>query len=125
VLAADIEAGAMHILLIDGFPAAAIVLNEHQDAEYLEGCWRWIEGKILVIHRLCVSPRYQGKGNAKKMVRYAEEFAKRNGYSTIRLDAFSQNPVSLRLYQGLGFQKAGNVTFRKGLFYLFEKRIER
>lgn len=123
VLSADIEAGTLHILPADGGPAASIVLNEHQDKEYEDGCWRYTEGKFLVIHRLCVAPLHQGRGVAKRMMRYAEELARKNGYSAIRLDAFSQNPISLRLYQGLGFQKAGTITFRKGLFYLFEKGV--
>jgi hypothetical protein len=33
------------------------------------------------------------------------------------------NPRALRLYHGLGYQRAGEVTFRKGSFVCFEKRL--
>lgn len=41
----------------------------------------------------------------------------------IRLDAFTGNPRALKLYDGLGYRRSGYVTFRKGLFVCFEKRL--
>jgi hypothetical protein len=56
-------------------------------------------------------------------MQFVETKAKNDGYTAIRLDAFSANPKSLELYQGLGYSLAGQVYFRKGMFYCFEKVI--
>lgn len=52
-----------------------------------------------------------------------ESIIQSKGIETIRLDAFSQNPIALRMYENLGYKKVGEVNFRKGLFYLYEKKI--
>lgn len=52
-----------------------------------------------------------------------EEILKTEGIQSIRLDTFSLNPYALKMYQTLGYQKVGEVKWRKGLFYLFEKQL--
>jgi predicted GNAT family acetyltransferase len=39
------------------------------------------------------------------------------------LDAFSLNPFALRLYEKIGYVRVGEANWRKGLFYLYEKKI--
>ncbi len=91
-------------------------------AEY--GSIGWNDGgRPLVMHRLCISPSLQGKGLAKHLVRFAEQYARENGYGSIRLDAFIDNERALRLYDSLNYQRKGTVTFRKGSFYCYEKTI--
>ncbi|CAH2213235.1 GNAT family N-acetyltransferase [Tepidibacter aestuarii] len=100
-----------------------IVLNEHQEDEYESLKWKYISGNHLIVHRLCVDPKYQGKGVAKDLMKFAEKYAKENNYESIRLDAFSQNERACKLYENFGYNKVGIVTFRKGDFYCFEKRL--
>jgi ribosomal protein S18 acetylase RimI-like enzyme len=52
-----------------------------------------------------------------------EELLREKGVESIRLDAFSLNPVALGMYNRLGYKKVGEVIWRKGLFYLFEKKL--
>jgi ribosomal protein S18 acetylase RimI-like enzyme len=54
---------------------------------------------------------------------FIEETLRARGVKAVRLDAFSLNPFALRLYERLGYEKTGEVTFRKGLFYLYEKDL--
>jgi ribosomal protein S18 acetylase RimI-like enzyme len=77
----------------------------------------------MVLHRLCLNIKYQNKGFGTKIMLYIEDYLKNNGISSIRLDAFSKNPIALRLYNKLGYKKAGEANWRKGLFFLFEKII--
>jgi ribosomal protein S18 acetylase RimI-like enzyme len=56
-------------------------------------------------------------------MKYAEDTLRSEGIEAVRLDAFSQNPAALRLYEKRGYEKVGEVTFRKGRFYLFEKKL--
>jgi len=118
----DIEKHELYVLEEDGNLCAFIVLNEFQSPEYKEINWEF-PGKTLVVHRLSVNPSVQGKGFAKKLMQFAYEFAKKQGYESIRLDAFIKNPAAIALYTTLGYKKAGIVVFRKGPFFCFEMRI--
>jgi len=77
---------------------------------------------VLAVHRLCVNPVFQGQGVGKKLMRFAVHYARENKYSSIRLDAFTNNPVSVGLYDSLGYQRRGNVSFVPGkISYCYEK----
>ena len=54
---------------------------------------------------------------------FAENYAVVNGYTTIRLDAYSGNPRALHFYECRGYQKAGQLFFpgRELPFYGYEK----
>ena len=56
---------------------------------------------------------------------FAEEDAATKGYHTIRLDAFTQNPAAVALYERCGYRNAGTVRFRKGIFFCYEKKLNR
>lgn len=122
ILFEDIANGEMYVLTRGDDILSAVVLNDDQDDEYAAGDWRCGE-HAAVIHRLCVHPKFQRQGIAKEMVRYAERLFVQWGYDCIRLDAFTQNPHALRLYEGFGYTKTGEVTYRKGQFVLMEKAL--
>ena len=97
------------------------MLNDEQSQEYNSLSWSDNTGKPLAVHRLCVSTAFQGKGVAKKLMWFAEDYARENKYSSIRLDAFINNKISVGLYDSLGYQRTGILQFRKGEFYCYEK----
>jgi ribosomal protein S18 acetylase RimI-like enzyme len=123
VLLKDILQGEMYLLEAEDRIASCVVLNEEQDELYRTGTWKYTDGRAAVIHRLCVHPDIQGVGIGKKTVQLIEAAAKDKGYNLIRLDAFSQNKHARNLYQNLGYTYAGEVHFRKGMFYLMEKAL--
>ena len=125
VLAADIAAQTLYGVSVDGTLAGIVVLNEYQDAEYGEVSWELDDPKPLIIHRLCVDPEFQGKGFAKSLMAFAEDFARGHGHRSIRLDAFTLNSLSLGLYRALQFSERGVVQFRKGRFFCLEKILDR
>jgi len=45
------------------------------------------------------------------------------GYAAIRLDAFVLNARAVALYTGRGYRRAGEVRFRKGVFFVFEEAL--
>ncbi len=102
-----------------GYMACNEIFNE----EYNDVDWKFHADKPLIIHRLAVKPNFQGVGIAKKLIQFAETKSKDDGYAAIRLDAFSGNPKALKLYRRLDYTLAGQVYFRKGMFYCFEKSI--
>ena len=103
--------------------AGIITLNKESDPAYQNGTWEYNGPDYWVVHRQCVSPDMQGQGIGRQMMDLAETMLRESGVKSLRLDAFSQNPHALRLYQKLGYRVAGEAVWRKGLFYLMEKNI--
>lgn len=121
---ADVAARTLHVASAEGGRVIGVfALDEHQDVEYRDVPWAIEEHPVAVVHRLMVDPAEQGRGVARALMRFAEETATSLGYGALRLDAFTLNPYALRLYRGLGYRDAGEVTFRKGRFRCFEKRL--
>jgi ribosomal protein S18 acetylase RimI-like enzyme len=118
---ADIAVNSLFAARVGKMIAGVIVLNEIQSPEYGNIAWADKNGIPLIIHRLCVSPCFQGQGLAKKLMFFAEKYARKKKYSSIRLDAFVHNNISMGLYNSLEYQLQGSVKFRKGDFYCFEK----
>lgn len=125
VIAADIARQEMTIGRIDGQIAVAFMLEVCQDGAYEPANWRYLEPCFVVLHRLCVHPAFQGRGIAHETMDYLERETLSRGVYAIRLDAFSQNPAALRLYTSCGYEKAGEIQYRKGVFYLYEKKLSR
>ena len=123
VVREDIGRAQMHIGLESGKIAVVFVLEPCHEGEYEPASWRYVEPEFTVLHRLCVHPDFQGQGIARQAMDYLEQAVLKSGISAIRLDAFPQNPAAIRLYESRGYVKAGEVTFRKGLFYLYEKQL--
>lgn len=121
VLEADVTSGEMEVGRLEGAIRVAFSLSERCDAEYTLCAWRYPEARCCVLHRLCVHPEAQGRGVAGETMAHIESALLLRGYETLRLDAFSQNPYALRLYENLGYERVGEVRFRKGLFYFYEK----
>lgn len=121
----DLRKGFLYGIKCESSYLGAIVLNEEQDLEYQQINWEMKKGKILCIHRLVIHPESQGNGLGKRLLNYAEEFAHQNGYTSIRLDAYSGNPIALNLYERHGYKKRGKVYFpRRDLpFICFEKLL--
>ena len=124
ILQSDIERQHMHVIENERHIAGLITLNEDQSPEYSDVSWSY-PGKALVVHRLTIDPEHQSKKLATKLMDFAEKEAASKGYNTIRLDAFTQNHAAVTLYERRGYRNAGTVRFRKGIFFCFEKNLNR
>ena len=119
----DIDRAQMQVGLANGKIAVTFVLEPCKEHDYENANWRYPVTEFVVLHRLCVHPAFQGQGVARTAMDYLEGEALSRGARAIRLDAFSQNPAALRLYESRGYEKAGEIRYRKGLFYLYEKKL--
>jgi ribosomal protein S18 acetylase RimI-like enzyme len=123
ILEEDISKNQMYIGKIDTEIAVCFVLSEECDEEYKNGKWQYPDAKFNVIHRLCVNPQFQNRGIATETMKYIEELSKSQGYDVIRLDCFTLNPYSQKLYNKTGYSVTGYADWRKGRFELREKKI--
>ena len=122
----DVAAGSNFVIRSGDYIAASIVINDIQDEQYQKIHWKSRNKDALVIHRLGVHPKFQGKGLGKKMCLFAEEFGRANGYNHIRLDTYAGNELSNNFYKALGYSRAnGYCYFRKKAipFYCYEKQL--
>ncbi|NLI54465.1 MAG: N-acetyltransferase [Clostridiales bacterium] len=123
VIAEDISRGEMEVGRVGETIAVAFSLELCGEGDYEPANWRYPAPRFVVLHRLCVHPAFQGRGIAKEAMDHIEQSVLTRGIHAIRLDAFSRNPAALRLYESRGYEKAGTIQYRKGLFYLYEKRL--
>lgn len=119
----DIQNGDLYVGILEEQIAIVFGLNQECDEDYQYGEWMHPERPYYVIHRLCVNPVFQHRGVASKAMQYIEDLLKDMGAQAIRLDVFSSNPYSQKLYASAGYVKTGTVEWRKGKFYLMEKYI--
>ncbi|MBO5461068.1 MAG: GNAT family N-acetyltransferase [Ruminococcus sp.] len=90
---------------------ASMVVNREFNESYAKVKWStsFAEEEVMIIHILGVLPTYGGKGYAKKLVKYAFEYAKQNAKKAVRLDVLGGNLPAEKLYTGLGFQYVDTI----------------
>ncbi|MFT5820072.1 MAG: ribosomal protein S18 acetylase RimI-like enzyme [Crocinitomix sp.] len=122
---ADIVAENVYLGMEDDTLLGVISIDANQSPEYAEIPWQYTDGKVLVVHRLAVSPTAQKKGVGRQLMDFALNKAIEEGYSSIRLDAYSQNQRTLSFYEKRGYEKRGEIYFpyREESFNCYEKNV--
>jgi ribosomal protein S18 acetylase RimI-like enzyme len=126
VVQTDMRRGALFVLEDDdGRCLASVVLDDMQAEEYASLAWMG-EEPALIVHRLCVDPEAQGRGHAHRLMEFAELYATRSGYASVRLDAYTGNPRSVNLYRRRGYREVGQIRFprRELPFWCFELIVD-
>jgi ribosomal protein S18 acetylase RimI-like enzyme len=105
---------------------AAAVIDEWQSPEWDKVKWSKFSGTYLILHSFCVHPAVEGKGYGSRMMEFIEVLAKEQGYTGIRLDAFSENQRAIGFYERRGYSKKGEVFFSSKplnheTYYCYEK----
>ena len=121
---ADIAAGTLYAAQIGGSIVGIVGLDANQFSEWKNQDWVDTKGKPLAVHRVCISIAFQGQGIAKKLMGFAEDYAKEKGYTSIRLDAFAGNKISVGMYKSLGYRRCGTFHIHIGSCFCFEKILQ-
>ena len=119
----DIDESQLYVGVVDDQIAVVYTLNQKCEKEYENSKWKYKDEPFYTVHRLCVNPTFQNKGIAKSTLLYIEKQLTEMGIHVIRLDVFSNNPFALKLYNSLGYSEVGYADWRKGKFFLMEKRF--
>ncbi|TXF90123.1 GNAT family N-acetyltransferase [Neolewinella aurantiaca] len=125
VVSRDANNEELYVFETDGLIAGAVCLNEQQDEAYASIDWKVPDLCPLVIHRLVVAPKFQRKGIARKMMDFSEDLAERNGYASVRLDAYTGHERVGQFYKSRGYICRGQVRFpeRELPFWCFELEV--
>jgi len=119
----DVKQNELYVLEAQNKVIGCIVVSTIMDKEYLPIPWLTTNDNNIYIHRVAVDPEYQGQGYAQKLMTFAEQFARDNKHSSVRLDTFSQNLRNQKFYELRGYKKLGNIFFPKQSehpFYCYE-----
>lgn len=122
----DIKRNELYVLTNENIIIGTIVISTFMDDEYQSIKWLTPNDKNLYIHRLAVHPDYQGQGLAQKLMDFAEAYGSENGYDSIRLDTFSQNPRNQKFYERRNYKRLGSIYFPKQSehpFYCYERLL--
>ena len=127
ILRKDIELQQLWKITENNTIIGIIVLTKIEDKEYKSVKWLTENGNNLYVHRLAVDPTFQSKGYAQKLMSFAEKYAINNGFSSIRLDTFSQNTRNQKLYEKREYIKLEEIYFPNQSaypFYCYEKILD-
>jgi GNAT superfamily N-acetyltransferase len=123
ILRNDILSGHMYAGIINTEIASLFVLNKTCEEDYLRANWSYCDNNFIVIHRFCVKVEYQNKGIGIKTMEAIECYIRELGIESIRIDTFSENPFSLKLFNSLGYNRVGEAYWDRGIFFIFEKNL--
>jgi ribosomal protein S18 acetylase RimI-like enzyme len=122
----NLELGATWVIKLNDKIIATVTLDENQDPQYENIQWVYPSSNVLVVHRVCINPSFQGQGLAKSLMFFSENYARENKYEVIRFDAFLGNDASQRLYRNLGYHEAIGYCYYHPdqiMCNCFEKRV--
>ncbi len=98
----------------------AVLINDEPEYAKLEGEWL-TNVDFVLFHRVAISENYLGKGLAKMMINYIEDFALKNKITSIKADTNFDNDAMLNIFEKLGYKYCGQVHFRGNPRRAFEK----
>lgn len=119
-----IQKGEHFVALIDGKVVGGVRLNHSGDEQYSLIKWNIEDKNPLIVHQLAVDPKMQGKGIAKALMLFAEEYAKKEGSKAIRLDTYGKNKFSNSFYEKAGYKFTGTIEmpqYMPGKYNCYEK----
>lgn len=122
-LASDLAHGCGYVLCNPSVIAYGAVIFDGEPAyDSIDGRWP-SEEPYVVVHRLAVVGKQQGRGIATEFMHRTETLARQSGIGTFRIDTARENAVMQRLLGREGFVYCGKVRHRGGERLAYWKRI--
>ena len=120
----DIKRDELFVFTEEKHIIGTVVVSTLKDEVYDTITWLTpSDAHCVYIHRLAVHPDFQGQGIAQQLMQFAEEYARDNGFVSVRLDTFSKNDRNHIFYTKRGYEKLDPVYFPKQSkfpFYCYE-----
>ncbi|GAB3275005.1 hypothetical protein GCM10027347_48200 [Larkinella harenae] len=104
----------------DGFnqvdASARVVVASADDQPVGCGCFRpMTDMGCAEIKRMFVDPAFRGRGFAKRVLQELENWAKEQGYTTLKLETGNKQPEAIALYEKVGYCRIENYGPYVGL----------
>jgi len=106
----DIAEGFVYIYRENEVCLGAITLNPLPLDEAKDSKWQDPSAKPLFIHRLLVHPNWRDKHIADSLIAFAEQYALGNGFTSLRLETFSEEAYLKDFMTRQSFRNLGDMT---------------
>ena len=107
----DVDEKSLYVYEKDGEVIGFICVNQKEEPAYAGLTWSQ-DPPCFVMHRMAVMPSARREGVGRKLIAFAENYAKERGVCYLRTDTFSKNTGMNILFKKCGFKKTGEVHFR-------------
>jgi ribosomal protein S18 acetylase RimI-like enzyme len=113
---------------MDDDPAARIAAGEQyvsdgEDGDLASSIVLVDAGDHLVVNNVAVAPACQGRGLGRALLAFAEDEARRRGFSEVRLHTNAAMADNIVMYPKLGYTEVGRETQRGFHRVLFVKAL--
>ncbi len=121
----QISRGAVYMAMDLGMAKGMMNLTEDAPEGYDQVDWKSSSNKILYLKYFAVHPLWKDVEIGYQLITFAENYAKENGYSSIRLDVLDSYPIDEKFINTLDFSRAGifHSEFQKKAYACFEKNM--
>lgn len=121
----DVENGLLFLFKTDYHSLGMISFATKISDEYNDVSWENSSDKALLISRIFVHATWRKHGITDKLMAFAEEYAKERGYTSLRLDVYSENEDAITFFNRLQYHQSGQIhkKIQKVPFFCFEKKI--
>ena len=102
----------LFLIRVHGRIAGTVILNNEEDEGHDSIKWdnpNLKKNEVMVIHTLAIHPDYFKMGIGSKLMQFAEDYGRRIGAKTIRLDTGTRNLPAIKLYEKFNYKFLGNV----------------
>lgn len=124
VIKDDIEKGVGFVLteedVIIGY--SAVLINDEPAYAKIEGKWLSNED-FVVLHRVAIADQHLGKGLAKRILAFIEEFALGHDIYSVKADTNYDNLAMMKTFENSGYTYCGEVYFRGSPRKAYEKLL--
>ncbi|MCB2287003.1 GNAT family N-acetyltransferase [Clostridium algidicarnis] len=120
----DIENKELYVIQEEGKVSGFVCINKDEPIEYKGINWSK-DNEAYIIHRLAISDKFRGRGNAYKLMKFAEALAIENNINYLKTDTMFSNPKAQKLFEKCGYQYTGMIHFRQREeeFFCYEKIV--
>ncbi|TKC00132.1 GNAT family N-acetyltransferase [Pedobacter cryophilus] len=98
----------------------AVFINDEPAYANIEGKWL-TNDDFVVFHRVAIAEDYLGKGLAKEMMRFIEDFALGHNIYSVKADTNFDNLAMMKSFEKAGYTYCGDVYFRGSARKAYEK----
>ena len=111
VFSNDISTNSLYVYSNQEIVRGFICINMTSPNEYANACWN-SDAEFIVLHRLAVHPDARKQGVGSRLLRFAEDYAKKKGISYIRTDTNNNNVGMNALFEKFGYTKVSEIRLR-------------
>ena len=103
--------GSQYICVESAKIIGAFALSDKPQGNFQKGHWKneLPDGSYMILYALAVDPHGVRKGLGSKIIRFAAEKAKEDGYKALRADIVPDNFPARKLFEKNGFEYAGDT----------------